>query len=100
MTKPTSKDSTAKDSTATPTHDDAASARLDKDDQNLAPNQGKLLPPESLVNVPNQPRPAETAQEDEAAAQGRARADNQTESNWADGSAPQPRAKNARSHLL
>lgn len=66
----------------------------------LPPDAGKVLPPQSPVDVPNQPRPAGKNDPDEAAAQGNQKADTDTESNWADGSKPQPRAKNARTHLF
>ncbi|ARP97324.1 hypothetical protein CAL15_06815 [Bordetella genomosp. 13] len=66
----------------------------------MPPDAGKVLPPGSPVDVPNQPRPAGKNDPDEAAAQGNQKADTDTESNWADGSKPQPRAKNARTHLF
>lgn len=80
-------------------HERSAESRAAEAGQSLPPDEVKVLPPDSPVTVPNQPAPAARGQ-DEAGAQGRARADNKTESNWADGSAPQPRAKNARSSLF
>ncbi|SAI06721.1 Uncharacterised protein [Bordetella ansorpii] len=76
-----------------------ANRQKDKEGKPVPPRQGKVLPPAGPVTVPNQPEPV-PKEHDEAAAQGRARADDKTESNWADGSAPQPRAKNARSSLF
>lgn len=58
----------------------------------------KLLPPNSLVEVPNFPPKIPAA--DAAAADPLPGADEQTESNWADGTQAQPLAKNARSSLL
>jgi len=63
------------------------------------PDQAKVLPPDSPVDVPRQPPPVPKAA-DEANAQSRPPVDEQTESNWADGTRPQPRAKNARSSLF
>lgn len=63
----------------------------------------KLLPPTSPVVVPNFPPklPVKTAAGmNEAAANPLPRADEQTESNWADGAQAQPWARNARSSLL
>lgn len=60
----------------------------------------KILPPRGPVDVPKQPVKPDALTPDEAARDKRAVVDNQTESNWADGDAPQPRAKNARSHLF
>ncbi|MGV2865926.1 hypothetical protein [Achromobacter sp. AGC39] len=60
----------------------------------------KILPPRGPVDVPKQPVKPDASTPDEAARDKRAVVDNQTESNWADGDAPQPRAKNARSHLF
>ncbi len=77
----------------------SATPQTDKEGKPMPQSQGKVLPPAGPVTVPNQPKPV-PRQQDEAAAQGRARADDRTESNWADGSAPQPRAKNARSSLF
>ncbi len=62
--------------------------------------QTKVLPPDSPVEVPNLPPVPDKNTPDEAARDARVRVDEQTESNWADGSAPQPRARNARSSLL
>ncbi|KCV61042.1 hypothetical protein L493_2727 [Bordetella bronchiseptica 99-R-0433] len=56
-----------------------------------------MLPPRGPVLVPNlPPKPPARPRADK---QGPA-VDNQTESNWADGAAPQPRAKNARSSIF
>lgn len=60
----------------------------------------KILPPRGPVDVPKQPVKPDASTPDEATRDKRAVVDNQTESNWADGDAPQPRAKNARSHLF
>ncbi|AZS79703.1 MULTISPECIES: hypothetical protein [Achromobacter] len=60
----------------------------------------KILPPRGPVDVPKQPVKPDASTPNEAARDKRIVVDNQTESNWADGDAPQPRAKNARSHLL
>ncbi|OZI74784.1 hypothetical protein [Bordetella genomosp. 12] len=59
----------------------------------------KVLPPTSLVDVPNFP-PKVPRDGNEALAERLPAMDEQTESNWADGSQPQPRAKNARSSLF
>ncbi|KDC48512.1 hypothetical protein [Bordetella bronchiseptica] len=65
------------------------------DDPSL--DQAKVLPPRGPVLVPNlPPKPPARAQADK---HGPA-VDNQTESNWADGAAPQPRARNARSSIF
>lgn len=61
---------------------------------------GKVLPPQSPVDVPRQPARPDASTPDEAARDGRRVADDQTESNWADNAQPQPRAKNARSSIL
>lgn len=61
---------------------------------------GKVLPPQSPVDVPRQPPRPDAATPDEAARDGRRVADDQTESNWADNAQPQPRARNARSSIL
>ncbi|WP_241053149.1 hypothetical protein [Achromobacter xylosoxidans] len=65
-----------------------------------ASGKGKVLPPQSPVDVPRQPPRPDAATPDEAARDGRRVADDQTESNWADNAQPQPRAKNARSSIL
>ncbi|MGZ9893814.1 hypothetical protein ACXXNA_09645 [Bordetella bronchiseptica] len=66
-----------------------------RDDPSL--DQAKVLPPRGPVLVPNlPPKPPARPRADK---QGPA-VDNQTESNWADGAAPQPRAKNARSSIF
>ncbi|CAB3627167.1 hypothetical protein [Achromobacter pestifer] len=77
----------------TPGHTGAA-ARPD------AVDNAKILPPGGPVDVPKQPVKPDASTPDEAAGDKRAVVDNQTESNWADGAAPQPRAKNARSSLF
>ncbi|AKQ55865.1 hypothetical protein [Bordetella hinzii] len=59
----------------------------------------KVLPPTSLVDVPNFP-PKVPRDANEALIERLPPADEQTESNWADGAQPQPRAKNARSSLF
>ncbi|ANY16098.1 hypothetical protein [Bordetella pseudohinzii] len=59
----------------------------------------KVLPPTSLVDVPNFP-PKISRDPNEALIERLPSADEQTESNWADGAQPQPRAKNARSSLF
>ena len=61
---------------------------------------GKVLPPQSPVDVPRLPPRPDAAPPDAAARDGRRVADDQTESNWADNAQPQPRAKNARSSIL
>ncbi|MBB1593040.1 hypothetical protein [Achromobacter sp. UMC46] len=63
-------------------------------------DNAKILPPRGPVDVPKQPVKPDASTPDEAARDQRAVVDNQTESNWADGAAPQPRAKNARSSIL
>lgn len=63
-------------------------------------DNAKILPPRGPVDVPKQPVKPDASTPDEAARDKRAVVDNQTESNWADGAAPQPRAKNARSSLF
>ena len=63
-------------------------------------DNAKILPPQGPVDVPNQPVKPDASTPDEAARDKRAVVDNQTESNWADGAAPQPRAKNARASLF
>lgn len=65
-----------------------------------AEDNAKILPPSGPVDVPKQPVKPDASTPDEAARDKREVVDNQTESNWADGSAPQPRAKNARSSLF
>lgn len=65
-----------------------------------AEDNAKILPPSGPVDVPKQPVKPDASTPDEAARDKREVVDNKTESNWADGSAPQPRAKNARSHLF
>lgn len=65
-----------------------------------AQDNAKILPPRGPVDVPRQPDKPDASTPDEAARDKRAVVDNQTESNWADGAAPQPRAKNARSSIL
>ncbi|KGD86907.1 hypothetical protein JL37_28800 [Achromobacter sp. RTa] len=65
-----------------------------------AEDNAKILPPRGPVDVPRMPGKPDPSTPDEAARDTRAAADNRTESNWADGSAPQPRAKNARSSIL
>ena len=72
------------------------SARADKSAQDNA----KILPPSGPVDVPNLPDKPDADTPDEAARDKREVVDNKTESNWADGSAPQPRAKNARSSIF
>jgi len=74
----------------------AASARTGETPQDNA----KILPPRGPVDVPKQPDKPDASTPDEAARDKREVVDNRTESNWADGSAPQPRAKNARSSIL
>ncbi|HCW19275.1 hypothetical protein [Achromobacter sp.] len=78
----------------------AASGQADKSAQAGAQNNAKILPPRGPVDVPKQPVKPDESTPDEAARDKRAVVDNQTESNWADGAAPQPRAKNARSSIL
>lgn len=63
-------------------------------------DNAKILPPRGPVDVPRIPDKPGASTPDEAARDKRAVVDNRTESNWADGSAPQPRAKNARSSIL
>ncbi|AVG39393.1 hypothetical protein QEP16_14895 [Achromobacter insolitus] len=63
-------------------------------------DNAKILPPRSPVDVPRRPDKPDSSTPDEAARDKRIVADTRTESNWADGSAPQPRAKNARSSIL
>ncbi|MGY6272247.1 hypothetical protein ACXIUT_21380 [Achromobacter denitrificans] len=63
-------------------------------------DNAKILPPRGPVDVPRIPDKPDSSTPDEAARDQRAVVDNRTESNWADGSAPQPRAKNARSSIL
>ncbi len=65
-----------------------------------AQDNAKILPPRGPVDVPKQPDKPDARTPDEAGRDKRAVVDNKTESNWADGSAPQPRAKNARSSIL
>ncbi|MEN4920386.1 hypothetical protein ABE485_17080 [Achromobacter spanius] len=74
----------------------ASSGRAEKH----APDNAKILPPGGPVDVPRQPDKPDAHTPDEARRDKRAVVDNKTESNWADGSAPQPRAKNARSSIL
>lgn len=74
----------------------ATSARAEKPAQDNA----KILPPSGPVDVPKQPEKPDARTPDEAGRDKRAVVDNKTESNWADGSAPQPRAKNARSSIF
>jgi len=64
------------------------------------PDNAKILPPQGPVDVPNQPVKPDASTPDEAARDKRVVVDDETESNWADGAAPQPRAKNARSSLF
>ncbi|MFD4836683.1 hypothetical protein ACFWP0_04190 [Achromobacter sp. NPDC058515] len=63
-------------------------------------DNAKILPPRGPVDVPRQPDKPDAGTPDVAARDKRAVVDNKTESNWADGGAPQPRAKNARSSIL
>ncbi|WMD22021.1 hypothetical protein RAS12_06495 [Achromobacter seleniivolatilans] len=63
-------------------------------------DNAKILPPAGPVDVPNQPVKPDASTPDEAARDTRAIVDDETESNWADGAAPQPRAKNARSSIF
>ncbi|ADP16575.1 hypothetical protein AXYL_03255 [Achromobacter xylosoxidans A8] len=63
-------------------------------------DNAKILPPRSAVDVPRRPDKPDASTPDEAARDKRVVADTRTESNWADGSAPQPQAKNARSSIL
>ena len=72
------------------------SARADTSTQDTV----KVLPPSGPVDVPNLPDKPDADTSDEAARDKREVVDNKTESNWADGSAPQPRAKNARSSIF
>ncbi|CAB3639003.1 hypothetical protein DXK93_05725 [Achromobacter sp. K91] len=65
-----------------------------------AEDNAKILPPRSPVDVPRRPDKPDASTPNEAARDKRIVADTRTESNWADGSAPQPRAKNARSSIL
>jgi len=65
-----------------------------------SPDNAKILPPRGPVDVPRQPDKPDAGTPDEAGRDKRAVVDSKTESNWADGSAPQPRAKNARSSLF
>jgi hypothetical protein len=65
-----------------------------------SPDNAKILPPSGPVDVPALPDKPDAGTPDEAKRDKRAVADTKTESNWADGSAPQPRAKNARSSSL
>ena len=76
------------------------SARARKGPQSGAQDNVKILPPGGPVDVPRMPDKPDASTPDEAARDRRAVVDNRTESNWADGSAPQPRAKNARSSIL
>ena len=78
----------------------AASGPADTSAQVGAQANAKILPPRGPVDVPKQPVKPDESTPDEAARDKRAVVDNQTESNWADGAAPQPRAKNARSSIL
>ena len=78
----------------------AASGRADRSAQADTQDNAKILPPHGPVDVPKQPVKPDASTPDEAARDKRAVVDNQTESNWADGAAPQPRAKNARSSLF
>jgi hypothetical protein len=78
----------------------AASDRAGRSAQAGAQDNAKILPPSGPVDVPKQPVKPDASTPDEAARDKRAVVDNQTESNWADGAAPQPRAKNARSSLF
>lgn len=78
----------------------AASGNADRSAQTGVPDNIKILPPRGPVDVPKQPVKPDASTPDEAARDQRAVVDNQTESNWADGVAPQPRAKNARSSLF
>ncbi|WP_258128217.1 hypothetical protein [Achromobacter anxifer] len=63
-------------------------------------DNAKILPTRSPVDVPRLPAKPDASTPDEAARDKRIVADTRTESNWADGSAPQPNAKNARSSLF
>ena len=74
--------------------------RAERQARSDAAASGKVLPPQSPVDVPRQPPRPDAATPDEAARDSRRVADDQTESNWADNAQPQPRAKNARSSIL
>lgn len=63
-------------------------------------DNAKILPPRGPVDVPRMPDKPDQSTPDEAARDARAVVDDRSESNWADGSAPKPRAKNARSSIL
>lgn len=69
-------------------------------DRKQPEDNAKILPPSSPVDVPRMPDKPDPSTPDEAARDARPVVDNSNESNWADGSAPQPRAKNARSSIL
>lgn len=77
-----------------------APAPADGQVRGQAPDNAKVLPPQGPVDVPRQPDKPDATTPDVAASDKRAVVDNKTESNWADGSAPQPKAKNARSSIL
>lgn len=62
--------------------------------------RAKLRPPEGLVDVPKVPPTPTASTPDEAASTSRPVVDQREHSNWADGAAPRPRAKKARTSLL
>ncbi len=68
--------------------------------QEAGADRVKVLPPLAPVDVPRQPAKPTASTPDEAARDTRRQVEDETESNWADGAAPQPRAKNARSSIL
>lgn len=80
--------------------DSAGRTHAEPHAQGQAPDNAKILPPQGPVDVPRQPDKPDASTPDVAASDKRAVVDNKTESNWADGSAPQPKAKNARSSIL
>lgn len=87
---------TARKTSAKPTT--AAAGKKAGQDAQIA--DAKVLPPQGPVDVPRLPSKPTASTPDEAARDTRRAVDDETESNWADGAAPQPRAKNARSSIL
>lgn len=65
-----------------------------------AAEQGKVMPPDSPVDVPRMPATPDEHTPDEAAKYGKPRVETGHDSNWADNAKPKPDARNARSSLL
>lgn len=62
--------------------------------------RGRVLPSTSPVDVPVTPKRPTRDMPDETARQSQPAADQREDANWADASAPRPRARKARTSIL